>query len=160
MINRRNFLKTGFLSSCVLVMGGCELYSVTTPMQTIKILQHDLFPHAKKLGVDVNKYFQILLNHSKIDESKKEHIKNGVKWINEEAVELFGKTYIKLDSLQRQKVLILISQTRWGDRFIRTMLTFIMEAIFSDPIYKVSSGNSGEWLNFQAGTPQAKEALL
>ncbi len=160
MINRRNFLKAGFLSSCVLVMGGCELFSVTTPMQTIKVLQYDLFPHAKKLDVDVNKYFQIVLNHSRIDESKKKHIKNGVKWLNEEAVELFGKTYIKLDSLQRQKVLILISKTRWGDRFISRMLIYIMEAIFSDPIYNVSSGDGWAWLNFKTGLPQPKEALL
>ncbi|MCF6330600.1 MAG: gluconate 2-dehydrogenase subunit 3 family protein, partial [Sulfurimonas sp.] len=149
MINRRNFLKAGFLSSCVFVMGGCELFSITTPTQTIKTLQYDLFPYAKKLNVDLNKYFQIILNHSRIDEDEKKHIKNGVKWLNEEAVKLFKKTYTKLDSLQRQKVLILISQTRWGERWIKTMLTYIMEAVFSDSIYNVSSELGWEWLNFK-----------
>lgn len=160
MINRRNFLKAGFLSSCVLVMSGCELFSITNPMQTIKILQYDLFPHAKRLNIDTNKYLQIILTHSRIDEDEKKNIKNGIKWLNEEAVELFGKSYIKLDSLQRQKILILISQTKWGDRFIRRILTYIMEATFSDPIYGVSSGNGWRWLNFKTGLPQPKEALL
>ena len=160
MINRRNFLKVGFLSSSIFVMGSCELFSITTPMQTIKILQYDLFPHAKELGVDVNKYFQILQNHSHIDEDEKNYIKKGVKWLNEEAVEIFDKTYIKLDSQQRQKVLKSISQTKWGERWLRTMITYIMEAIFSDPIYKVSSGDGWKWLDFQTGLPQPKEALL
>ncbi len=160
MINRRNFLKAGFLSSSVLVLSGCELFSVTTPIQTIKTLQYDLFPHAKKLGVNMSKYLQIILSHSRIDEDEKKHIKNGIKWLNEEAIKLFDKTYIKLDSLQRQKVLILISQTRWGDRFINRMLTYIMEAVFSDPIYNVSFGHGWEWLNFKTGLPQPKEALL
>ena len=160
MINRRNFLKAGFLSSAVIVMGGCELFSVTTTMQTIKILQYDLFPHAKELKVDVNKYFQILQNHSRIDEDDKNYIKKGVKWLNEEAVEIFETTYIKLTPQQRQKVLKSISLTKWGDRWLRTILTYIMEAVFSDPIYKVSDGDGWRWLNFQTGLPQPKEALL
>ena len=160
MVNRRFFLKAGFLSSAVFVMGGCELFSVTTPMQTIKILQYDLFPHSKTLNIDVNKYFQIIQNHSRIDEDDKSYIKKGVKWLNEEAVELFDNTYVTLDSNQRQIVLKSISQKRWGERFIDVMLTYIMEAVFSDPIYGVSSGDGWRWLNFQAGLPQPKEALL
>ena len=160
MINRRKFLKTGFLGSCIFVMGGCELFSITTPMQTIKILQYDLFPHAKELGVDVNKYFVILQNHSRIDEDEKNYIKKRVKWLNEESVEMFSTTYIKLDPTKRQKVLKAISQTKWGENWIQTMLSYIMEAVFSDPIYAVSSGDGWKWLNFQAGIPKPKEALL
>ncbi len=49
---RRNFLKLGFLSTTVFVMSGCDLLSITTPRQTIKVLQYDLFPKAKALDID------------------------------------------------------------------------------------------------------------
>ncbi len=43
---RGNFLKYSFLSSSVLVMSGCELFSEVTPKETIELVQRDLFPKA------------------------------------------------------------------------------------------------------------------
>ena len=159
--SRRNFLKYGFLSSSVLVMSGCELFSVVTPKETIELVQNDLFPKAHELGVDTFVYMSIVLNHSRITDEDKEFIKNGVKWLNEEAVEKYKTTYTKLTPSQRQDILKTISQVRWGDSWINEMLTFALEATFSDPVYGVNKSESGwKWLAFEGGLPHPKEALL
>ncbi|MCW8838308.1 MAG: gluconate 2-dehydrogenase subunit 3 family protein [Thiovulaceae bacterium] len=160
MINRRKFLKAGFLSSVIFISSGCELFSVTTPKETLAILQNDLFPHSKKMGTDVKKYMQIVLKHSKVSDADKKFIKNGIKWLNEEAVLLFDSTYVKLPSDKRQEVLKSISKVKWGRSFIYDNLTYIMEANFSDPIYGVADGQGWKWLDFNTGLPQPKKAYL
>lgn len=160
MISRRKFLSAGFLSSVIFITNGCELFSATTPKETLSILQNDLFPHSKKMGIDVKKYMQIVLKHSKISATDKEFIKNGIKWLNEEAVLLYDTTYVKLSASKRQKVLNSISKTAWGEDFIHDNLTYIMEASFSDPIYGVADGQGWQWLEFKTGLPRPKEMLL
>ena len=161
LTTRRNFLKYGFLSSSVLVMSGCELFSVVTQKETIELVQRDLFPKAHELGINTFVYMSIILNHSRISDEDKEFIKNGVKWLNEEAVEKYNTTYTKLTSTQRQNILKIISKVRWGDSWINEMLTFALEATFSDSVYGVSKNESGwKWLEFEGGHPRPKEALL
>jgi len=161
LTSRRNFLKYGFLSSSVLVMSGCELFSVVTPKETIELVQTDLFPKAHELGINTFIYMSIVLNHSRISDEDKEFIKDGVKWLNEEAVEKYSTTYTKLTYIQRQETLKDISKVRWGDSWINEMLTYALEATLSDPVYGVSKNESGwKWLEFQGGHPRPKEALL
>ena len=159
--SRRNFLKYGFLSSSVLVMSGCELFSIVTPKETIELVQADLFPKAQELGINTFVYMSIVLNHSRITDEDKEFIKNGVKWLNEEALEKYNTTYTKLTPKERQEILKDISQVRWGDSWINEMLTYALEATLSDPVYGVNKSESGwKWLEFQGGLPRPKEALL
>jgi len=159
--SRRNFLRYGFLSSSIVVMSGCDLFSIVTPRETIELVQTDLFPKAHELGINTFVYMSIVLNHSRISDEDKKFIKNGVKWLNEEAVEKYNTTYTKLTSKERQDILKTVSQVRWGDSWINEMLTFALEAIFSDPVYGVNKRESGwKWLEFQGGLPRPKEALL
>ncbi|MEN8304086.1 MAG: gluconate 2-dehydrogenase subunit 3 family protein [Campylobacterota bacterium] len=159
--SRRNFLKYGFLSSSVVVMSGCELFSVVTPRETIELVHADIFPKAKELGINTFVYMGIVLNHSRILDEDKEFIKNGVKWLNEEAVEKYSTTYTKLTCRERQDILKIVSRVRWGDSWINEMLTFALEATFSDPVYGVNKRKSGwKWLDYQGGLPRPKEALL
>ena len=158
---RRNFLKYGFLSSSVLVLNGCELFSVVTLQETIELVQRDLFPKASELGINTFVYMSIVLNHSRVTDEDKTFIKNGVKWLNEEAVELYNTTYTKLTPKERQNTLKTISQVRWGDSWINEMLTFTLEATLSDPIYGANKKEAGwKWLAFEGGLPRPKEALL
>ena len=142
-------------------MSGCELFSVVTPKETIELAQADLFPKARELGINTFVYMSIVLNHSRITDEDKEFIKNGVKWLNEESVSKYKMTYTKLTSPQRQNILKIISQERWGDSWINEMLTYSLEAMLSDPIYTANKNEAGwKWLKFQGGLPHPKKALL
>jgi hypothetical protein len=112
------------------------------------------------MSVDTKKYMQIILKHSRVSDEDKEFIKNGIKWLNEDALSLYDEKYVDLSSTKRQEVLKYISKTKWGKGFIRDNLTYIMEASFSDPVYGVASGEGWKWLDFKTGLPQPKEAYL
>lgn len=159
--SRRNFLKVGFLSSAVFLMDGCNLFGITTPIDTIKVLQNDLFPQAQRLKIQTAPYMRIVLHHSRISQEDKIFIKNGVKWLNEEAITIYRSSYIKLPASKRQKLLQSISQTQWGDSFLYNIMGYLFEAMLGDPIYGANKAEAGwRWLAFEGGKPRPKKAFL
>ena len=158
---RRFFLKTGLLCSAVIIMDGCSVFGITTSKETIKVLQNDLFPKAKELKIDTASYISIVLHHSRIAQDEKDFLKNGIKWLNESAVEIYKKRYIALLAQERQNVLKRIAQEEWGKSWIDMMLGYIFEAAFGDPIYGGNNSEAGwKWLAFQGGVPRPKKAYL
>lgn len=160
--SRRTFLKVGFLSSAVIVMSGCDVFGVTPLRATMAVVQDDLFPKAKELHIDTVSYInKIVLHHSRISHSDKLFIKNGAKWLNEEAVKRYRQMYIKLTKKQREDLLTNIAQTEWGSSWIETMMGYIFEASFGDPIYGANRKEAGwKWLDFVGGKPSPKGAYL
>ena len=159
--SRRNFLKAGFLSSAVFLTSGCDIFGVTTSRDTIKVVQNDLFPKAKELGIDTSEYITIIYRHHKISKEDKDFLKNGVKWLNETAQEEHKKIYTKLSDTKRQEVLENIAQTEWGSAWIDTMLRYIFEAMLGDPIYGSNNNEAGwKFLKFQGGLPRPTKAFL
>jgi len=159
--SRRTFLKAGFLSSAVFVMSGCELFSITTPKETIKVLQVDLFPKLKELDIQTSSYISIILHHSRVSDEDKAFIKNGVKWLNEEAVKMHKTTYVKLLATQREEVLRAIVKTEWGENFMYNISSYLFEAMLGDPIYGGNNKEAGwKWLHFNGGQPRPKEMYL
>jgi len=159
--SRRKFLAAGFLSSAVFLMGEYHLFAVTTPIDTIRVLHHDLFPKATELEIVTAPYMHIVFHQSRISKSDKEFIKNGVKWLNEEAIKMYKTTYVKLSSQNRQNVLKSIVQTKWGDRFLYNIMGYMFEAMLGDPIYGGNNNEAGwKWLEFVGGKPRPKKAYL
>ena len=160
-LSRRNLLKVGFLSSAVFVMNGCTLFSVTTPKETMATLHKDLFPKAKTLNIETIPYLNIVFHHSRIDEDEKEFLKNGVKWLNEEALNMFDNSYVKLSSQKRQLVLQTIVKENWGENFMYKTMSYMFEAMLGDPIYGGNNQEAGwKWLNFEGGQPRPREVYL
>lgn len=159
--SRRDFFKTALFSSGVLLFSSGKLFGAVSPVQTLAIVQNDLFPHADKIGMRTYEYFHIVLNHSRIDDDTKNFIRNGIQWLNEESITLYKQLYVKLPHEKRQEVLHSIAKQQWGENWIDTILGFIMEAVLGDPIYGSNIKKAGwEWLGFEAGIPRPVEPLL
>lgn len=159
--SRRTFLKNSFLTTAVLVMSGSKLFGTVSPIETLSLVQDDLFPFAKEQDVDSSAYLLIILNHTHVTDIDKKFIRNGIQWLNEESVIMYKTTYTKLSVAQRQKLLKTISQTSWGESWLETQLTYIMEAIFSDKIYGVNKNEAGQKLvQHSVGLPRPTKALL
>ena len=159
--SRRNFLKASTLVSAVFMASGCELFAETTTTQALALVQNDLFPYSNELGVNSSAYMTLILNHPRITDEDKMFIRNGVQWLNEEAVVKYKNSYTKLSYSQRQNTLKSIAKEKWGESWLDMMLTYIMEATFSDRIYGVNPKEAGQkWLGFSNGLPKPKEALL
>ncbi|EQB40492.1 hypothetical protein M947_01455 [Sulfurimonas hongkongensis] len=158
---RRSFLKSSFFTTALIIMPKSELFGAVSTLETISLVQEDLSPSIKKLGINGSSYLSLILHHSRVTDDEKEFLKNGVQWLNEEAVFHYKHPYIKLSPSQRQNVLQIISKQRWGDNWIYTMLSYIMEATLSDPIYGANKNGAGwKWLEHIPGLPQPKEPYL
>lgn len=158
---RRNFLKKTFLTTAICVFYNDKIFAKVIPQDTLLTLSYDLFPLSHKLKSNSREYFNIILAHSRIRKDYKKFILNGVKWLNEEAIKIYGKVYESLDEPKRQEVLKAISKENWGENYIYTMLTYILESVLGDPIYNINQNELGwEWLEFNTGFPQPKKAFL
>lgn len=163
LLSRRNFLKTGVLSSAILLTCSGELLGATTPLQTIKLVQDDLFPSSgiapSSSYINANKYLGKILNHSRVSISDKEFIKDGARWLNEEAITKYKKTYMKLTPKQRQKVLNIVVDTDWGESWLAKIMSYILESLLGDPIYGGNKAQIGwKWLNHKGGIPRPTKA--
>ena len=159
--SRRNFLKAGFLSSAVFIMEGCNLFAVTTPMQTLGLMHKDLFPKSQELGIKTAPYMHIVFHQSRISDADKTFLKNGVKWLNEEAIKTYKQEYTKLSFGQREKLLSQITQTEWGESFVYDVMNYMFEALLGDPVYGGNNNESGwKWLRFEGGKPRPKQAYM
>ncbi len=165
-MNRRQFLQSSLGAVGVLLFFNGKLYGAVSPFATIKILYNDLFPPNNNLPTitSSNAIFyleNVILKHSRISKSDKEYILNGVQWLNEEALELYKKSYISLDSKKRQKVLESFASKSFGENWLYTMMSYMFEAILGDPIYGINKDELGwSWLGFKAGLPRPKKAFL
>lgn len=158
---RRVFFKTAFLTTLIIISSKNKLFASLTPLQTLAIVQEDLFPQKMISNSNALSYISIIFKHSRISADNKQFLRNGTKWLNEEAVSQYDKLYTKLDSKQRQTILKIISKESWGKSWIKTVLSYIMEAVLGDPIYGINKNEFGwRWLNHESGLPRPKEATL
>lgn len=142
-------------------MDGCSLFGVTTPIETLRVLHKDLFPQAKALGIETASYMKIVFSHPKISQSDKDFIKNGIKWLNEEAIAEHKREYKKLLSGEREALLQKIAKTEWGESFLYDVMGYMFEAMLGDPLYGGNNRQAGwEWLQFMGGLPRPKEPYL
>jgi hypothetical protein len=160
-VSRRTFLQTTFLTSLVMVMSNKQLFASVTPLQTLAVVQEDLFPKEFVTKSNALAYMSVVLKHSRISAENKRFIRNGTKWLHEESVKLFDRVYTELDSTQRDKVLKSIVKESWGKSWVKMVLSYILEASLGDPIYGINKGEFGwKWLGHSSGVPRPKEAYL
>jgi len=161
MKSRRTFFQTAFLGTSLLFISGKEVFASVTPLQTLELVQVDLFPQNMIENANAFAYLSVVLNHSLVSEDDKQFLRNGTRWLNEEAVKEYKEVYTKLNKHQRQNILKIIAKESWGRSWIKTVLTYIMEATLGDPIYGINKNETGwKWLKHETGLPRPKEALL
>lgn len=165
LLTRRTFLKNSFLGSVIFLTCSGELFGAVTPAQTLALLHKDLFPSSSFIPnvkfINANFYLDKIFQHSRISSEDKEFIRDGVKWLNEEAVSKYKKKYVNLSSKQRQKVLQDVANTDWGESWLKNIMMYMMEAMLGDPIYGGNIGERGwKWLNHKTGKPRPKKAYL
>ena len=163
--SRRTFFKNSFSTSIIFLTCRGKLFGAVTPLQTIAMVHKDLFPDSDAApnanDINASYYLNSILNHSRVTDESKNFIQNGVKWLNEESILKYKKVYTQLSPLQRQKILKEIAKTNWGESWIQTVMTYLLEAMLGDPIYGGNRANSGWiWLEHKSGLPRPTKRLL
>ena len=161
MQSRRTFLQSTFLSTLVMVMSQNKLFAAVTPLQTLAIVQEDLFPQEMITRANAFSYISVIFKHSRVSAEDKQYLRNGTKWLNEQAVATYEKVYTQLSPKERQKILQTIAKESWGESWIKIVLSYIMEAVLGDPIYGINTDELGwKWLGHESGLPRPKEMYL
>ena len=161
MKSRRTFFQTAFLGTSLLFISGKGVFASVTPLQTLELVQVDLFPQTMVENANAFAYLSVILKHSHISNENKQFLRNGTRWLNEEAVKEYKEVYTKLNKDQRQNILKIVAKESWGRGWIKTVLTYIMEATLGDPIYGINKNETGwKWLEHESGLPRPKETLL
>lgn len=136
-----------------------QTHSLNEPWLTIAAVQQHLFPaEADSPGandIQALHYLKNIMATPGFDKEEKTLIKNGVNWLNDLSKKQQGKKFIELDNELKEKLLRTIENSKAGQRWLSLLLTYLIEALLSDPVYGGNPNGIGwEWLQHQPGFPR------
>jgi gluconate 2-dehydrogenase gamma chain len=168
-IDRRSFLiATGVFAGSV-TFGSLLSYYYKNSLKSspfnkyqdkiLKEVQEHLFPHSDDSpgASDINAlhYLHFVLTDPDIDDDNKNVLISGVDWLEEECKTTYNKLFLELSFEEKDAIFKDIEDTNWGYRWLSLNLTYIFEALLSDPIYGGNTSEIGwEWLKHTSGLPR------
>ena len=176
-LSRRNFVKSllsvaaisqlPLLSSCINPKNNNTAFGQLNEFQKniLKEVQIILFPDDGNgpSAVDINalNYLQWVITDTEMDPIDVEYIIDGISWVEETAQEKYAISFLKLSSNKRNSLITRISMENWGENWLSVILTFIFEALISDPQYGGNPNSIGwKWLQHNPGYPRPSTDLL
>lgn len=172
-ISRRNFIKNslavGVLSQVSFIQSCTNEFSKTIlsdkKLKVVISVQNILFPKDENgpgaFDFNAHKYLLWILSDKRIAKDEKQYIIDGIRWINEASEENYATKYLNLSKKEQVNLIQIIVKTNWGESWLSVLLTFIFEAMISDPIYGFNTDEIGwKWLQHQAGYPRASKELM
>lgn len=128
------------------------------PWITLSAVQEHLFPKETSIGakdIQALEYLRATMNTPDFNEDEKKLIHNGVGWLNALSMQTHSKKFIQLDNKLKEKILRRIEGSNAGERWLSTLLTYLLEALLSDPVYGGNPKGIGwKWLQHQPGFPR------
>jgi len=130
----------------------------TEPWQTFAVVQQQLFPadgHGPS-AADFNAtlYLKFVLDAKDTDPEERGFIQKGIGWLNELSNEKHHTTFVQCTDDQQRELIYTITQSRSGERWVSYLLTYLLEALLSDPVYGGNPNGIGwQWLEHQPGFP-------
>ena len=127
------------------------------PWKTLATVQEHLFPATESspgaADIQALQFLQVMLKAP--DNDDKSFISKGVNWLNDISTKNHSVTFLKLNEHNKEKVLRQIEQSQAGERWLSLLLTYLIEALLSDPIYGGNPDDIGwKWLEHQPGFPR------
>ena len=174
LIKRRTFMKNiavSALFSQLLVFESClsdedpfaplskDQMNLLIKIQDILFPKDDYGPGASDFKAD--KYILWILNDKRMDPEENEFIVKGINWTEEKAQEDYGRSFLKLVPEEQIELVAEINKESWGESWLSLNLTYIFEAMISDPIYGFNEFEEGwKWLEHLAGSPRPDERTM
>lgn len=171
-VSRRHFIKNalalGILSTTSGVLLSCDddTPALLSPSQEKRLIsvQNILFPKDENgpgaYDVNAHEYVKWWLADTHIDPDEQRYLRNGLKWVEDTALETHQTPFLDLTKQAQVDLIYQIAGESWGESWLSVMLTYIFEALISDPIYGFNQNGIGwTWLNHQSGLPRPTEAL-
>ncbi|MEN8214368.1 MAG: gluconate 2-dehydrogenase subunit 3 family protein [Pseudomonadota bacterium] len=128
--------------------------------QTLDAVQEHLFPSETDAPgareVKALHWLQQVFLDDGIDEEHKQFLRSGVAQVDETAMELHHKAFVRLQHAQRETVLRTMEQSKkQGRAWLQEIIRYIFEALLTDPVYGGNPGGAGwRWLQHIPGFPR------
>lgn len=128
------------------------------PWKTIDSVQEHLFPaDAHSPGardIQALNFLQSMITAPDVEDFERQRIIDGAGWLNDLSMQIYQQKFINLNEEKREKILRKIEQSRAGSRWLSLLMTYLIEALLSDPIYGGNKNGRGwKWLEHQPGFP-------
>lgn len=132
------------------------------PWLTLNSVQEHLFPADKDSpganDIQALAYLRGMMETPDFEKEDAILIHNGVGWLNDLATSEYKKKFVQLDADSKEKVLRRVEGSRAGSRWISLLLTYLLEALLTDPVYGGNPNGIGwTWLQHQPGFPTPPE---
>ena len=100
-------------------------------------------------------YLAQALERPDVGKAEKAFMLNGVKWLNDFAVKQRKQPFAKLSSQDKEWVLRQIEQSKAGERWLSSIMDYLLEALLEDPVYGGNPQGIGwKWLQHTPGFPR------
>ena len=179
-MNRREFLKGASLSAlgaavpAVCAQQTTDASGRETPRgrvldahqwRTLALVQDHLLPSEPgapgSSDVHAAAYLDAVLADPELDPDTRSLVLSGVEWLDELARDGLGHPFADLEPGPREDLLRGISQRPAGDRWLSTLIDYVLEALLGDPLYGGNPGGIGwAWLEHNPGLPRPTPATL
>lgn len=130
-----------------------------TDWTTIAAVQNHLFPSEAEApgSVEINafRYLHNFLSNPETDPSEIDFILSGVRSLQTLTQKTQLKRFTDLSIEQREILLRDFEQSNIGQRWLITILNYILEALLTDPVYGGNPDGIGwKWLEHRSGEPR------
>jgi len=128
------------------------------PWLTLSEVQEHLFPADDNSpgarDISALRYLRNIQESPGGDTDEKHFIIQGVSWLNDLSVKNHQKVFRQLNTENRESVLRTIEGSRAGSRWLSLVMTNLIEALLSDPVYGGNQQARGwKWLEHKPGFP-------
>lgn len=128
--------------------------------QTVTALQEHLFPKGPDspgaTDIAAARYLEWTITVPESDPDIRNIVINGFGRLQDATIERFDTVFTELEFMQKERLLrYLADETRWGRVWLSIVLSYIFEALLSDPVYGGNPDQVGwRWLEHQPGFPR------
>ena len=152
----------------VLALTGCDAedrsneqarLSQVEPWYTFAATQQQLFPDdgdgPDAKAINATSYLKFVMDAPDTDPDDRRFILDGVDWLNRLAIARYTGVFASCEPAQQVSLLHEISQSRAGERWLSYLVTYVIEALLSDPVYGGNPDGIGwKWLQHIPGFPR------
>ena len=131
----------------------------TERWETLGAVQGHLFPSEPEVPgareINALGYLRFAMSEPGVDAEERAFIAQGVHWLADLAQRREGGPFPGLDAAARERVLREVATTEAGENWLSTLLTYLFEALLSDPVYGGNPDGVGwKWLSHTPGFPR------
>jgi gluconate 2-dehydrogenase gamma chain len=129
------------------------------PWSTFAAVHEVLFPAdgngPSAQDIQATHYLQLVVQTKGFDADERRFILEGIDWLDQFQREQKKPPFMTLTVSQRDEVLRAIASSTAGDRWLNVIMSYVLEALLSDPVYGGNPQGIGwQWLQHQPGFPR------